>query len=182
MERGSGYASVDAESIPLPELPREEPDVVNPELSDGSPRYTTLKPGKGEKEFEDIMRKERERVEAVMARRLDNFRTKEEGMAKAELEKRAQAAKGKLLEKLKGRMEDHREDRELGNAEWRARRCARIAEEMGLNNQANEVLRKEKESKKGKGCRREFRGGKWEELGWSLSEHKGPKWTLTLKE
>ena len=182
MERGSGYASVDAESIPLPELPREEPDVVNPELSDGSPRYTTLKPGKGEKEFEDIMRKERERVEAVLARRLDNFRTKEEGMAKAELEKRAQAAKGKLLEKLKGRMEDHREDRELGNAEWRARRCARIAEEMGLNNQAKEVLRKEKESKKGKGCRREFRGEKWEELGWSLSEHKGPKWTLTLKE
>ena len=177
MERGSGYASVDAESIPLPELPREEPDVVNPELSDGSPRYTTLKPGKGEKEFEDIMRKERERVEAVLARRLDNFRTKEEGMAKAELEKRAQAAKGKLLEKLKGRMEDHREDRELGNAEWRTRRCARIAEEMGLNNQAKEVLRKEKESKKGKGCRREFRGenGKsWGGVWASIKVQNGP--------
>ena len=35
------------------------------------------------------MRKERERVEAVLARRMENFRTKEEGMAKAELEKRA---------------------------------------------------------------------------------------------
>ena len=131
----------------------------------------------GEKEFKDIMRKGRERVEAVLTRWLANFRTKEEGMAKAELAKRAQAAKGKLLEKLKGRMEDHREDRELGNAEWRTRRCARIAEEMGLNNQAKEVLRKEKESKKGKGCRREFRGenGKsWGGVWASIKVQNGP--------
>ena len=133
----------------------------------------------GEREFEDIMKKERERVEAVLARRLDSFRTKEEGLAKAELEKRAQAAKGRLLEKLRSKMEDHRENRDLGNAKWRAKRCARIAEEMGLN---KEVLRKERESKEGKVCRKEFRGERWEELGWSLNEHRGPKWTLTLKE
>ena len=42
MERGSGYVSVDAESIPLPELPREASDVVGPVVPDGSPRYTTL--------------------------------------------------------------------------------------------------------------------------------------------
>ena len=109
----------------------------------------------GEREFEDIMMKERERVEAVLARRLGSFRTKEEGLAKAELEKRAQAAKGRLLEKLRSKMEDHRENRDLGNAKWRAKRCARIAEEMGLN---KEVLRKERESKEGKVCRKEFRG------------------------
>ena len=66
----------------------------------------------GEKDFEEIMRTEREMVEAVLARGMENFRAKEEGMAKAELEKRAQAAKGKLLEKLKDRMEEHRENRE----------------------------------------------------------------------
>ena len=39
----------------------------------------------------------------MLARRLESIRTKEEGMAKAELEKRAQVAIGKLLEKLKVR-------------------------------------------------------------------------------
>ena len=51
-----------------------------------------------------------------------------------------------------------------------------------MDHQAKEALRKEKESPKGKGDRREFRGEKWEELGWRLSEHQGLKWTLTLKE
>ena len=30
-------------------------------------------------------------------------------------------------------MEEHRENRELGNAEWKARRRAQFAEEMGLD-------------------------------------------------
>ena len=38
-----------------------------------------------------------------------------------------------------------------------------------MDHQAKEALRKEKESPKGKGDRREFRGEKWEELGWRLS-------------
>ena len=47
-------------------------------------------------------------------------------------------------------MEEHRENRELGNAEWKAIRRAKITEEMGLDHQAKEALRKEKESQRGR--------------------------------